>query len=103
MNNQTPTRTVEFETTTPEGASFLDAVTGFYEAKQMIKEIKLLQEKYEAVILEAMGEADTAKIDGVLRATISLRNRSNLNKALIPAEIIAAATTNTPYTVLKAE
>ena len=96
-------RTVEFDSLSEEGAEFLEAVVAYYEAKRAVKAAKEQQEKFEARIREIMGEANVAKIDGAPRASIAVRNRSNLDKTMIPEEIIAAATTNTTYTVLDAK
>ena len=104
MTTQTATATtVNFDTTTVEGLDFQNTVTEYFKAKALAKEIKALQDRLEASIREAMGEASTANIDGMPRATIAVRNRSNLNKEMIPADIIALATTNTTYTVLTAK
>ena len=96
-------RTVEFDSLSPEGAEFLEEVISYYEAKRAAKEAKARQDALEARIREVMGEANVAKIDGAVRASIAVRNRSNLDKTMIPEEIIAAATTNTTYTVLDAK
>lgn len=97
------TRTVEFDSASPEGQEFLTEVVSYYEAKRAAKAAKERQEAHEARIREFMGNADVAKIDGSIRASIAVRNRSNLDKSLIPDEIVAAATVNTTYTVLDAK
>lgn len=96
-------RTVEFDSLSAEGAEFLEAVVSYYEAKRAVKAAKEAQEALEARIREVMGEANVAKVDGAVRASIAVRNRSNLDKTMIPEEIIAAATTNTTFTVLDAK
>lgn len=98
-----PVRTIEFDSSTPEGAEALAEILAYAEAKQAVKEAKAKQDAHEARIREMLGEANVAKIDGAPRATIAVRNRSNLDKTMIPEEIIAAATTNTTYTVLDAK
>lgn len=96
-------RTVEFDSLSAEGAEFLETVLSYAEAKRAAKEAKAAQEAAEARIREIMGEANVAKIDGAVRASIAVRNRSNLDKTMIPEAVIAAATTNTTYTVLDAK
>lgn len=98
-----PVRTVEFDSNTPEGAEMLEAILAYAAAKQAVKDEKAKQDAHEARIREIMGEANVAKIDGAPRASIATRNRSNVDKTLIPAEILAAATTNTVFTVLDAK
>lgn len=98
-----PVRTVEFDSNTPEGAEMLEMILSYAAAKQAVKDEKAKQDSFEARIREIMGEANVAKIDGAPRASIAVRNRSNLDKTMIPEEIIAAATTNTTFTVLDAK
>lgn len=96
-------RTIEFDSTSQEGAEFLETVVSYYAAKREAKAAKERQEAMEARIREIMGGADVAKIDGAVRASIAVRNRANLDKTMIPEEIVAAATVNTTYTVLDAK
>lgn len=98
-----PTRTVEFDSNTVAGGEMLSEIIAYAEAKQAVKEAKAKQDAHEARIRELMGEANVAKVDGAVRASIAVRNRSNLDKTMIPEAIIAAATTNTTYTVLDAK
>jgi len=98
------TTNVQFEGVA--GENFVRLVNEYNTAKALAKEMKDLQATFEAEIRAAMGEATTAYVGTTVRATIAIRNRSNLNKERLQAgwpEAIEACTTHTVYTVLDAK
>lgn len=104
MTTNTIVSSVNFQDT--EGAEFVKLVNDYNAAKTLAKEMKAEQARLEAIIRERMGNADTAYVEGTVRASIVTRNRTNLNREYMESEfpgVLEACTINTIFTVLNAK
>jgi hypothetical protein len=104
MTTNTLATSVNFQDA--EGAEFVKMVEDYNAAKALAKEMKAEQARLEALIRGVMGNADTAYVEGNVRASIVVRNRTNVNKEYMESEfpgVLEACTMNTIFTVLNAK